>query len=76
MLAAIADHARHGEVGFKASGGIRTVADAKLYIDLTREALGIVTPQNFRIGASALMNDILALLGGAASSGAAPGASY
>ena len=76
MLAAIAAHARRGEVGFKASGGIRTVADAKLYIDLTREALGIVTPQNFRIGASALMNDIVALLGGAASSGAAPGASY
>jgi deoxyribose-phosphate aldolase len=76
MLAAIAAHARRGEAGFKASGGIRTVVDAKLYIGLTRDALGTVTPQNFRLGASALMNDILALLSGAASSGAAPGASY
>ncbi len=72
MLAAITAHARHATVGFKASGGIRSVADAKLYIDLTRAALGRVTPQNFRLGASALMTDILAVLSGAASPNASP----
>ena len=72
MLAAITAHARHATVGFKASGGIRSVADAKLYIDLTRAALGRVTPQNFRLGASALMSDILAVLSGAASPNASP----
>jgi deoxyribose-phosphate aldolase len=73
MLAAIAVHASRGHAaGFKASGGIRSVGDAKIYIDLTRDALGSVTPQNFRLGASSLMNDILARLSGAASSGTAP----
>jgi deoxyribose-phosphate aldolase len=76
MLAAIAAHPRRAQAGFKASGGIRTVADAQLYIELARAALGSVTPQNFRLGASGLMNDILTLLSGAASSGAAPIASY
>jgi deoxyribose-phosphate aldolase len=72
MLAAIAAHPRRGVAGFKASGGIRTVTDAKLYIDLARQALGGVTPKNFRLGASALMNDILAVLQGAASSRVPP----
>jgi deoxyribose-phosphate aldolase len=55
-------------VGFKPSGGIRTVADAALYIRLMSEVLGdhAVTPARFRIGASGLLNDIEALLGGAA----------
>ena len=72
MLAAIAAHSRRASVGFKASGGIRTVADARLYIELTRAALGPVTPRNFRLGASALLADILSLLSGAASSGTPP----
>ena len=73
MLASIAAHASSGHVaGFKASGGIRTIGDAKIYIDLTQAALGSVTPQNFRLGASGLMNDILARLSGAATSGPAP----
>jgi len=73
MLAAIAAQAAAGHgAGFKASGGIRTVADAKIYIDLTREALGRVTAQNFRLGASGLLNDILAHLSGAPPSGLAP----
>ena len=77
MLAAIAAHPRRHQAGFKASGGIRSVADAKRYIDLTRQALGAVTPQNFRLGASALMTDILAVLSGAASSaGPLPGTAY
>jgi deoxyribose-phosphate aldolase len=71
MLAAIAAHPRRQQAGFKASGGIRSVADAKIYIELTRAALGAVTPRNFRLGASALINDILATLG-APPSGAPP----
>ena len=56
----------HQNVGFKPAGGIRTVADAALYIALTAEHLGSVTPQRFRIGASGLLNDIEAVLGGTA----------
>jgi deoxyribose-phosphate aldolase len=54
--------------GFKASGGVRTVADAALYIGLVREILGdsAVGPQRLRLGASGLLNDIEAVLGGAA----------
>ena len=59
---------RGAKCGFKASGGIRTVADAAVYIALTREALGSVTPQRFRLGASGLMTDILAVLNAAPSS--------
>jgi deoxyribose-phosphate aldolase len=62
----------HTNVGFKPAGGIRTVADAALYIALTAEHLGAVTPQRFRIGASGLLNDIEAVLGGT-SAPAAPG---
>ncbi len=75
MLATIAAHPRCAQVGFKASGGIRTVADARVYIELTREALGSVTPQRFRIGASGLIDDILATLGGAAPSAVPPSSS-
>jgi deoxyribose-phosphate aldolase len=62
--------------GFKASGGVRTVADATVYIDLVREILGpqAVGPKRFRLGASGLLNDIEAVLGGTAP--AAPGAGY
>jgi len=52
--------------GFKASGGIRTVADAAQYLALAQEALGTVGPQRMRFGASGLLNDIEAVLGGAA----------
>jgi len=53
--------------GFKASGGVRTVADAAVYIALVREILGAaaVGPQRCRIGASGLLDDIEAVLGGA-----------
>jgi deoxyribose-phosphate aldolase len=71
LLQAIAEHeaahAEHpGRVGFKAAGGVRTVADAKLYMDLTAHYLGVdaVNPNRFRIGASGLLNDIEAVLGG------------
>ena len=63
-------------VGFKASGGIRTVADAAVYMDLLVKHLGAqaLTPARFRIGASSLLNDIEAVLGGhGAAAKAAPG---
>ena len=73
LLQAIRDGG-HTTVGFKPAGGIRTVADAAAFIALTEQHLGAVTPQRFRIGASGLLNDIEAVLGGGS---AAPGtASY
>lgn len=65
MLETIA--ARPGcQAGFKASGGVRTVADAAVYIALVREILGrwAVGPKRLRIGASGLLDDIEAVLGG------------
>lgn len=69
LLAAIAERAEaRGRVGFKPSGGIRTVADAAVYIELTRAALGdaALVPSRFRFGASGLLNDIEAVLAGTA----------
>ena len=67
MLQAIAAHpALSKRVGFKPSGGIRTVADAAVYMALCEEYLGTeaLTPQRFRIGASSVLADIEAVLGG------------
>ncbi|WP_114968895.1 deoxyribose-phosphate aldolase [Rhodoferax ferrireducens] len=69
MLAAIAsDPAAANRVGFKPAGGIRTVADAAGYIALCSEVLGVqaLTPARFRIGASSVLSDIEAILGGTA----------
>jgi deoxyribose-phosphate aldolase len=77
LLQAIAgDAAARQRVGFKPSGGIRTVADATLYIALTARHLGAqaLTPARFRIGASGILADIEAVLGGGQRP--APGASY
>lgn len=66
VLAAIAAHpVAAGRVGFKPAGGVRTVADAALYIALTAQHLGpaAVCPQRFRIGASGLLGDIETVLG-------------
>jgi deoxyribose-phosphate aldolase len=75
MLEAIATHARAAQVGFKASGGVRTVRDAALYIGLVRESLGDVAlqPQRLRFGASGLLADIEAVLGGRAAPGTSAG---
>jgi len=67
MLQAIAAHPAYAKrVGFKPSGGIRTVADAAVYMALCEEYLGAeaLTPQRFRIGASSVLADIEAVLGG------------
>ncbi len=74
MLGAIAgDAAARGRVGFKPAGGIRTVADAGVYVALVAEILGpaAVVPARFRIGASGLLDAIEAVLGGAAGEPAA-----
>jgi deoxyribose-phosphate aldolase len=67
LLQAIAhDPGARQRVGCKPAGGIRTVADAQLYMALVREVLGdmALSPRRFRIGASGLLDDIEAVLGG------------
>lgn len=48
-------------IGFKASGGIRTIDDALVYLTLyeRRFGQGSAAPANFRIGASALFKELL-----------------
>lgn len=48
------------DCGFKAAGGIRTLEDAIQYIELAEQLMGKdwVTADNFRIGASSLLQDI------------------
>ena len=68
LLQAIADDAAaRPRVGFKPAGGIRSVADADVYMALVRECLGdaAVHPARFRIGASGLLDAIEAVLAGA-----------
>lgn len=63
MMQAIYDSGR--PVGFKAAGGIRTVAEAGVYLDLANELLGPawLRPERFRFGASGLLDDLLRELG-------------
>jgi deoxyribose-phosphate aldolase len=78
LLQEIAADARaRAAVGFKAAGGIRTVADAARYVDLADELLGptALVPQRFRFGASSLLGDIERVLGGGAAAADA-GARY
>jgi deoxyribose-phosphate aldolase len=58
MLEAVRDH---GRGGFKASGGIRTAAEAADYLELADALFGPdwATPQTFRFGASSLLADLL-----------------
>ena len=64
MLEAIRDRGR--AVGFKAAGGIRTAAQALEYLRLAEETLGEaqLSPDRFRIGASALLEDVLREING------------
>jgi deoxyribose-phosphate aldolase len=52
--------------GIKPSGGIRTLADAKIYLALADEMMGEAwaTPATFRFGASGLFNVLMATLDG------------
>ncbi|MES2957805.1 MAG: deoxyribose-phosphate aldolase [Pseudomonadota bacterium] len=78
MLHAIAAHPRGAGIGFKASGGIRSVADAAVYITLARRILGpaALNAARLRFGASALLGDIERLLSGSAPAPTAPGSTY
>jgi deoxyribose-phosphate aldolase len=50
-------------VGFKASGGVKTLADARVYIELADRVMGPgwVSPETFRFGASGLLDSLLAV---------------
>ena len=63
VLLEVVRDAGHGAV--KASGGVRTAAQAAEYLALADEVMGAgwATPERFRIGASSLVDDILARLG-------------
>jgi len=63
MMEAIRDSTR--PVGFKAAGGIRTTAEAGVYLDLAADILGEswLRPERFRFGASSLLDDLLRTLG-------------
>ncbi|MFZ2122211.1 MAG: deoxyribose-phosphate aldolase [Rhodoferax sp.] len=79
LLGAIAaSPTARSRVGFKASGGIRTVAEAAAYLALTQELLGAsaLTPQRFRIGASSLLGDIEAVLSGRSENAARTAETY
>lgn len=54
-----------GQVGFKPAGGVRTLEDARVYIELAAELLGAewVKPANLRLGASSVLSDLLRHLG-------------
>jgi len=62
MLETIRDSGR--PVGFKVSGGVRTLADARQYIQIAEDVMGPgwVSPATFRIGASGLLDALLAAL--------------
>jgi len=55
-------HASGQPVGFKVSGGVRSLDDARVYFDLAGEIMGRdwISPARFRIGASGLMDALLA----------------
>ncbi len=58
----------HAQVGLKLSGGLRRVADLQPYLQLVMRECGVeaLQPQRLRIGASSLLDDIEAVLGGRA----------
>jgi deoxyribose-phosphate aldolase len=64
MLRAIKASGR--PVGLKPSGGIRTLTDAKIYLDLADQIMGAgwATPQTFRIGASSVYDALIAAIEG------------
>lgn len=56
--------ANNSPIGFKASGGIKTVAQAMEYIQVAAQTLGaeFISPKTFRFGASGIYNDIKAII--------------
>ncbi|WP_310618677.1 deoxyribose-phosphate aldolase [Flexibacterium corallicola] len=68
MLNAIRETGKenHRPVGFKPAGGVRTVEEAKAYLDMADELMGHnwVSSATFRFGASGLLNSVLAAIEG------------
>jgi deoxyribose-phosphate aldolase len=65
MLDVIAVYEKRGtKVGLKVSGGIRTIEQAKQYLELYEDHFGAgsANSSTFRIGASSLVSDILTVL--------------
>ncbi|MBB3998429.1 deoxyribose-phosphate aldolase [Aureimonas pseudogalii] len=64
LLQAIAAHG--GSVGFKPSGGIKSFEDAKRFRDMAAEICGegYPDPSRFRLGASGVLTDLLAVAAG------------
>src|SRR5690606_27970748 len=64
LLATIARHG--GSAGFKVSGGVRSLAEAAIYLELADQYMGAGRsgPKHFRIGASSLLDALLAVLDG------------
>jgi deoxyribose-phosphate aldolase len=62
--------------GFKVSGGVRNIADARIYLSLADEIRGVgwARPDNFRIGASGLLDVLLAALDGRTAAAQEPAA--
>lgn len=62
MLNVIKDSGKN--VGFKAAGGVRSVEDAKIYLQLAEKIMGDnwVSAATFRFGASGLLGSLLATL--------------
>jgi len=62
MIEAIA--ADGGKVGFKASGGLRSLDEAAAFLDLAEVILGAgwATPARFRVGASRLLDEVLTVI--------------
>jgi deoxyribose-phosphate aldolase len=66
LLEVIATASRHGRsIGFKASGGIRTIEEAWVYLTLYEQTFGpaSASASNFRIGASGLFKELTAAVG-------------
>ena len=66
LLEVIAAAQRTGQqIGLKVAGGVKTVADAAIYLDMADKVLRPhgAEPANFRFGASGLLNDIVNVLG-------------
>lgn len=54
-------HKSGQNIGFKASGGIKTITDAKKYLTLAQSIMGPgwVSPAHFRIGASSVLTSLI-----------------
>lgn len=65
LLSAASVHPQRDRLGFKPSGGIRTVADVRAYALAVQSHWGdaALVPARFRIGASGLWTDIARVLG-------------